>query len=259
MGNFKCGLVSISFRGHTPEEILKEMKKAGLTCIEWGSDVHAPVDDADKIKSVAHLQEQYGISCVAYGTYFRLGVTPIEELPKYIDAAKVLNTDILRLWCGNMGFDEYNQNPDAKKKLFYDAKKAALLAEEAGVTLCLECHNNTYTDEKEGSFEIINEVSSPNFKMYWQPNQFKTLDENLKMAELLAPYTTNIHVFNWVGKENRQREELPLEEATKTWREYLKYFSGEHNLLLEFMPDDRIESLKREADALFEIIGGKNK
>ena len=38
----KLGLVSVSFRGHTPREILEEMKKVGLSCIEWGSDVHAP-------------------------------------------------------------------------------------------------------------------------------------------------------------------------------------------------------------------------
>lgn len=256
MKKYKCGLVSISFRDSTPEEILKAMVDARLTCIEWGSDIHAPCNDAEKLKYVAELQEKYNIECVAYGTYFRLGVTPIDELPAYIEAAKILKTNILRLWCGNLGFDEYNQNTEAKKKLFEDSKAAAKIAEKAGVTLCLECHNNTYTDVKEGSYEIINAVSSPNFKMYWQPNQFKSLDENLKMAELLAPYTTNIHVFNWVGKENFQRDELPLEGAIDTWRKYLSYFTGEHALLLEFMPDNRIESLKREAEALFEIVGG---
>lgn len=259
MGKFNCGLVSISFRDHSPREILEEMKKVGLTCIEWGSDVHAPADDIEKVKAVNALQKEYNISCVAYGTYFRLGVTPIEELQKHIDAAKALDTNILRLWCGNMGYSEYNADPVAKKKLFDDAKKAASLAEKSGVIMCLECHNNTYTDVKEGSFEIINEVNSPNFKMYWQPNQFKTLEENYAMAELLAPYTTNIHVFNWIGKENYQRDKLPLSDAIKTWREYLKFFSGEHNLLLEFMPDDRLESLKYEAEALFEIVGGKKK
>ncbi len=257
MKKFKFGLVSVSFRENSPEEILKAMTDAHLTCIEWGSDVHAPCADVEKLKSIAMLQKNYNIECVAYGTYFRLGVTPIEELSTYIAAAKVLKTDILRLWCGNMGYVEYNQNFEAKEKLFADCKAVAKIAEEAGVTLCLECHNNTYTDVKEGSYEIINAVSSPNFRMYWQPNQFKSLDENLKMAELLAPYTTNLHVFNWKGKENFQRDKLPLEYAIDTWREYLKYFVGSHALLLEFMPDDKITSLKREAEALFEIAGGK--
>ena len=42
---FQAGLVSVSFRDHSPEEILVAMQQAQLTCIEWGSDVHAPCAD----------------------------------------------------------------------------------------------------------------------------------------------------------------------------------------------------------------------
>ena len=44
---YKCGLVSVSFRNNTVEEIVKAVKYAGLSCIEWGSDVHAK--NTDKI------------------------------------------------------------------------------------------------------------------------------------------------------------------------------------------------------------------
>jgi len=40
--SFKFGLCSVSFRKNTPEEILKTMKEAGLSLIEWGADVHPP-------------------------------------------------------------------------------------------------------------------------------------------------------------------------------------------------------------------------
>ena len=33
----ELGLVSVSFREHTPAEILTAMQSAGLTCIEWGN------------------------------------------------------------------------------------------------------------------------------------------------------------------------------------------------------------------------------
>ena len=36
--NHRLGVVSVSFRDRTPEEILKEAKDAGLVCVEWGSD-----------------------------------------------------------------------------------------------------------------------------------------------------------------------------------------------------------------------------
>ena len=78
--SFNLGLCSISFRKNTPQEILTEMKNAGLLYIEWGSDVHAPQKDIKKLTNIANLQKEYNIKCSSYGTYFRIGVTPTEEL-----------------------------------------------------------------------------------------------------------------------------------------------------------------------------------
>ena len=91
-------------------------------------------------------------------------------------------------------------------------------------------------------------MDSQAFRMYWQPNQYRTEEENLNYAKLLAPYTVNIHVFNWKGKEK-----YPLREAKDIWRTYLTCF-GDNALLLEFMPDGRLETLETEAAALREIV-----
>ena len=68
MQAYKLGLVSVSFRQHTPEVILKATKNAGLSYIEWGSDVHAPADDLCRLEEIVRLQRRYGITCSAYGT-----------------------------------------------------------------------------------------------------------------------------------------------------------------------------------------------
>ena len=47
-----------------------------------------------------------------------------------------------------------------------------------------------------------------------------------------------------------------LIEAKEEWQSYLGCFSHPRTLLLEFMPDGKIETLKREADALRKIAGG---
>ena len=237
------GLVSVSFRGHTPQEILEAMKHCGLTLVEWGSDVHCP---PEKAAEIAALTAQYGAQCCAYGTYFRLGVTPTEELQRYIDAAKVLGTGVLRLWCGDKNSEDYGQ--EEKAALFARCKEATALAEQNGVTLCMECHNKTYTNRKEAALELMEAVGSKHFRMYWQPNQFRSREENLAYGALLAPYTVNIHVFNWLGKEK-----YPLRDGVEVWKEYLACFEGGQNLLLEFMPDDRLETLPREVAALKEI------
>ena len=243
----KTGLVSISFRKHTTKEILEACKKAGLSLIEWGSDVHAPVGDIECARELYRLGEEYGVRCASYGTYFRLGVTPISELDSYIETAKALGTDVLRLWCGDKNYEDYS---DAERdELVEVCTRAAKIAENAGVTLCLECHNNTYTNRLCGALYLMERVNSSAFRMYWQPNQYRTLEENLEYAEKIAKYTLHIHVFNWEGDKK-----YPLADGACVWKAYLEKFEGEHALLLEFMPDGEISSLNREAEALRRII-----
>lgn len=242
----KIGLVSVSFRRESPEQILKSMRGCGLSHIEWGSDIHAPQNCPEKLQEIAALQAEFGIKCCAYGTYFRIGVTPAEELETYISAAKILGADVLRLWCGNKGSQKYT---DAEKEtLFATCRALAEIAEKYDVTLCLECHNNTFTDRAEAALSLMQAVGSPHFKMYWQPNQFCSLQENMAYANAIAPYTVNIHVFNW---ENTNR--YPLARGADAWRSYLTLFDRTQTLLLEFMPDDQLDSLPAEANALKEI------
>lgn len=242
--NYNLGICSISFRKNSPEEVLSATKEAGLSVIEWGSDVHCPPERAEEISA---LQNQYGVKCCSYGTYFKIGVTPIEDINKYIVAAKTLGTKVLRLWCGDKNSEDHTESE--KEKLFAACEAAAEIAKAEEVILCMECHNNTYTNRKESALELMMAVNSPHLRMYWQPNQFRSEEENTLYAKLLSPYTVNIHVFNW-----EKKEKYPLKLAKDVWKNYLSCFDKGKNLLLEFMPDDKIESLKTEAEALKEIV-----
>ena len=248
---YQLGLVSISFRQETPETLIKAVKAAGLSCIEWGSDVHAPWNDEEKLQDIVRLQKESGICCSSYGTYFRLGKDDPMEFPGYIRAAKLLGTDILRLWCGTKGSKEYTK--EEREALYADCRKVAAMAEAEGVTLCMECHNGTVTDWKEGALTLMQAVDSPAFRMYWQPNQLRTVEENLAYAKLLAPWTKHIHVFNWNCPNGDPVEKYPLAQAEETWKAYLAQIPGDRALLLEFMPDNRLETLAAEAAALKEI------
>ena len=243
---YQFGLVSVSFRNESVETVIRAAKAAGLDCMEWGSDIHAPCSDDAQLTKIAHLQKEYGISCCSYGTYFRLGVTDLAELPAYIRAAKMLGTNILRLWAGKQSPWAFSEAD--KERLFADSKTAAKLAEQAGVKLCLECHMKTYTETAEAALELLQAVDSPAFEMYWQPNQTRTVEENLENAWLMKDYVNHTHVFQWKFKER-----FSLAEGVQEWKDYLKTFSGDRVLLLEFMPDDKLESLKAEAAILLQI------
>jgi len=245
---YTLGLVSVSFRQHSPKEILEAARAAGLSCIEWGSDVHAPCRDIERLREIAALQKEYGIFCSSYGTYFRFGETSVEELEAYIQAAKILGTNILRLWCGvKSGKDMTNEERDA---LLLACRQATKMADANQVTVCLECHKKTFTENPDDAVWLMQAVNSSHFRMYWQPFQWQNTDQNLENANKIAPYAEHIHVFNWRGEEK-----LSLAEAFSDWQNYLKQFTKPRTLLLEFMPDNEISTLPLEADALKTIIG----
>ncbi len=244
---YKLGLVSISFRSLTVDQIIDLTKEAGLEAIEWGSDVHAPCDDVENLKRIVEKQAEKGLCCSSYGTYFTLGVDDIEGLKKYILAAKVLQTRILRLWCGRKDYQHWTD--EEKTHLIGQAKLAAKMAEEADVILCMECHGGTFVNCVEGALDLMESVDSPHFKMYWQPSSFQDLSVNCEYAERIASYVTHLHVFYWQG-----RVRYSLAEGVNEWRKYLSYFDTDRTLLLEFVPDDKPESLKTEAEALRHLV-----
>ena len=248
----KLGLVSISFRSLAPKEILEAVKAAGLSCVEWGSDVHAPCTDPERIRQIAAMQNEYGISCSSYGTYFRLGVNPPEEIRDYIRAAKLLGTNLLRIWCGDK--NDADMTEEERQRLICDGKAVAAIAEAEGVVICMECHNKTMTDCIEGAERLMSAVNSHAFQMYWQPNQFKSHACNCDYARRIRPYVKVVHVFHWIN-----RDRFPLAEGAALWRDYLSCLDGSLPLLLEFMPDNDPRSLSQEADSLRLILNGMGK
>ena len=246
---YHAGLVSVSFRKLSPKEVIDAAAAAGLKCIEWGSDVHAPCTDLARLEEIAAMQKQAGLYCCSYGTYYRIGVNPVEEIRDYIKAARILGTNILRLWCGDKSSTEFTQ--EDLTAFYAKCRELAKIAEEEKVILCMECHGWTLTDEAEPALKLMQAVDSPAFRMYYQPSQYRTLEENITYAKMLAPYTYHLHVFNWEGDK-----QFPLREGLDDWKAYLACFPEDHALLLEFMPDHRVESLPTEAAALFDLIGG---
>jgi len=240
---FKTGVVSVSFRQLSVDEVIRYTKEAGLSYIEWGSDVHAPYDDPERLAYIAKAQAEAGIVCPSYGTYFKLGVDDVELLHGYSQAARTLGTDILRLWCGNKNYTELTA--EEREFMISECKKAAKIAEEEGVTLCMECHQKSFTNVLEGALDLMRSVDSKAFRMYWQPSTKEGVEYNLEYARGIKDYVDTIHVFYYKdGKKAR------LEEGVSDWEQYLAVFDGDEKLLLEFMPDGSPESLKGEAETL---------
>lgn len=248
---FKSGVVSVSFRPNSVDEIIKAASEAKLTLIEWGSDVHAPAGDVQLSEKIKADSEASGIKTVTYGSYFRVGVTPNEEFPKYLESAKALGASVIRIWAYRSVKATEGEEWD---KVVSDAKEICKMAEPYGIKVCLECHNGSITEDYRTALAFLKDVNHELFGMYWQPNQLKSLEYNIDAAKALAPYVEALHVFHFINNEK-----APLSKGASDWEKYLAIFKdalGEKCIpaYLEFMPDDKIETLGREAATLNALL-----
>ena len=246
------GLVSISFRHSSVPEIIAAAEGAGLSLIEWGGDVHLPPSDTEARARVLALSRAAGISTPTFGSYLKLGTASVSDFPDILSTAEAISVKTVRIWGGTRAVTP--EDTEEWRGLVREARELAEAAEARGITLALECHQGTVTQSADTALRFLSDVASPALKAYWQPNQRLSPTENLRAARLLAPHTVCIHAFNWdrLGR-------YPIAEAAEIWHRYLAEFltaaeGRDIPVLLEFMPDGKIESLCGEAAALKEIL-----
>ena len=261
----KTGLVSISFRKKSIKELIKATKESGLEYIEWGGDVHVPMGKAKLARQVSRLMHGGGLKNASYGSYFGLIYHCDEHFPmpfkKVLKTAKALGAKTVRVWLGwpycgcKKGCNVFICQKHYRKNVAI-TKKLCNEAEKYGLTLSIECHFKTLSDDYHDTLKFLEDVGCDNLRLYWQPNHAKSFEYNLEALKALRPYISNVHVFNW----NEKGEKVPLgdEKGVREWTEYIKVLNDENAeeriFFLEFMPDGELNSLPREAKALKALI-----
>ena len=259
----KTGLVSISFRGKTIKELIKATKESGLEYIEWGGDVHIPMGNVKLARQVRRQMNGAGLKVASYGSYFGIIYHCDEKFPlpfkKVLKTAKALGAKTVRVWLGwprcgcKLGKGVYLCERQFKKNVAI-TKTLCNQAKKFGITLSIECHFATLSDDYHDTLRFLDEVGCDNLKLNWQPNHAKSFEYNIEALKALLPYVTNVHVFNW----NEKAEKFPLIEGREAWDEYFKILNDENSTervcYLEFMPDGEITSLPTEAKSLTTIL-----
>jgi sugar phosphate isomerase/epimerase len=239
----KTGIVSISFRKYTREEILAAASDAGLDAIEWGGDVHVPHGDLAIADEVAVKTKEAGLVTAEYGSYYSIGTSDAALFDDVLASARALGTSVIRVW-PMMGVYSDTLDNETYENAVADAKRICAMAPD--MTIAFECHPRSLTEEYHTALQLLRDVNMPNLKMLWQPNQHRPLEYNLDAIKALLPYIVGVHVFSW-----KRKERLPLEEGEAQWREYISLLSEkELYYMLEFMHDDNIETLHHTADVL---------
>lgn len=251
MGNTK-GLVSISFRSNSVEEIAKAAQSAGLEAIEWGGDVHVPHGDIAAARHAAEISAKYGLKTVHYGSYYKIGYSDPALFGGVLDSARALGAPVIRVWAG-LGIHPDTLSREDYERIVSDAKRICDMSGD--IIVATECHNDTLTERYEYALRFLCDVGRDNFKTFWQPNQHYGFEYDIKAASQLLPYVVGVHVFNWEGEKP---EKYPLAQNPEKWKAYIDILGQkELNYMLEFMPDDNIKSLPRESESLDRILRGE--
>ncbi|TXK83967.1 sugar phosphate isomerase/epimerase [Paenibacillus sp. N3.4] len=249
------GLVSVTFREKTVEEILQISISCGLEAIEWSENIHVFPGDEEGANQLYRKTIESGIQIAAYGSYFRLleNERPAEVFLQSLISAKALHAPIIRVWAGVRSSSEVSTV--YRNRLTEEAIQIASLAEREGIQVALEWHRGTLTDNNESAMLLLDEVNHPNLFCLWQPTEGLSMNERCAGLHELAvrKKLLNLHTYYW--KEGRR---MPFSEGMHEWRQYLAQIDDHENryALLEFVKDDNVEQLMSDALALKQLLKG---
>jgi sugar phosphate isomerase/epimerase len=248
MSTIKPGLVSITFRQKSPQEIIRLCQETNLQGIEWGGDVHVPHGDVKAARQVRRWCEDAGLQIAAYGSYYRTGH---EETPfqKVLETAQELGAPLIRVWAGKIDAQ------DADEKYFWNvvnqSQQMGNLAKAMNIKLAYEFHGKTLNNSAAASKVLFDAIDHPAWQTLWQPLSIETIPQEESLQSVL-PRLANLHVYHWENSNNR----FPLADGFAEWQ---KYFSiADNNIprwaLLEFVKDDDPANLRQDAAVLNQLL-----
>ncbi len=242
------GLVSITFRKLSPEEIIALCEKAEVQCIEWGGDVHVPPGDAARAREVGRLTREAGLEVAAYGSYYRLGPDQPGKFEAVMASAAALGAPTIRVWAGNKGAHE--TEVDERCEIIADALRVADIAARHGITICLEYHAGTLTDQRESARALLGELAHPNIEFLWQPTNGAPVDECARRLLEMLPRLRNVHVFHWWPTAAERHSLADGEVAWRSYIEIVRESGRDADFLLEFVRNDDPQQFLADAATL---------
>lgn len=247
----KAGLVSITFRKHSPDALIELCGRAGVEAIEWGGDVHVPHGDVETARRVGEATRAAGLEVACYGSYYRSLDSEENGLSfeSVLDAALALGAPRIRVWAGQGSPEAFSD--ERRAAITGNLRDIAERAEAKGVRICLEYHRNTLTETTASTVRLLEEVGHPNLRTLWQPTIGLTHAQALESLRAVSPWLEYFHVYSWGGTPG-EVERYALAAGEMRWLDYLraapKGTAG--YALIEFVKGDTLEQFIEDARVL---------
>lgn len=253
---FRTGLVSVSFRSRTPRQVLDLAIQAQLEGIEWGGDIHVPPSDTASAKRVGLMTREAGLAVVCYGSYYRCDSDAEVKFEDVLNAARHLETPTIRVWAGRKGSVAATKADYAQVRA--ELVRLADMAAPHGITIATEYHSGTLTDTQESCARLHAGLDRANLKTLWQPLCRSVGNDevasNVRTLQAVLDNLQHVHVYEWKATEGKQRPASL--SGSEQWPHYLRTLQSRAKdcwLLLEFLPEESLESLQQEAAALRDL------
>lgn len=249
-----AGLCSVTLRALPTDAVLRAAVAAGLSCVEWGGDVHVPPGDTGTAAAVGEATRAAGLRVASYGSYHR-ALDPA-EFDGVLASAVALGAPRIRVWAGTTGSARATRAD--RDRVAAGCADAVRRAGAAGIEIGLEWHGGTLTDTPASAAALLaavdDLVGSPTLTTYWQPPLDTPDDEALAGLATVLDRVGAVHAFSWWPGTTRN----PLRSRKKLWDMVFGVLGGTeraHDVLLEFVPDDDPDGLPAEAGTLLHWLG----
>ena len=255
MTEFVPGLVSVTFRQKTPEEVIVLAAQAGAIWLEWGGDIHVPPGDLAGAHTVGAMTREAGLVNAAYGSYYRVGAPPSPEndFAQTLASAKALGAPVIRVWAGQKSSADVGEAE--RGAILRDSQRICDMADMEDITVATEFHGGTLTDTVESTLKFIAETDRPNLRTLWQPLDSATPARRRWELEQLAPWLAHLHVYH--GQPGNPG---PLALGEAEWSACLKALmplDRPIGMLLEFVQEAVPEQFLADAAVLRGWLDGR--
>ena len=244
MNYFKLGLCSVTFRNKTAGEVVDLAKKAGISFIEWGGDVH--VKTLDEAKKVKALCDKTDIRISSYGSYFNSAVFDESKWIDTCEIAKEMGAESIRIWLGKKNSQVTSE--DEYSLLLENTKKMCDMAAEYDLIVCPECHDNTFNNNTDAILRFIRDLQRDNFRTYFQSRYFR-MEYDLDRIDRTYPYIKDVHVsYRDLKREQlfRKKDKNYLDTLLKKFKE--KAFCG--IVMIEFVSGNNEKNFFKDTETL---------
>lgn len=244
----QVSFTSVTFRKYTAEEIIELACRNGISQIELGGDVHLPPGDAVRAAGLRGEARSKGVGVLSYGSYYML----LENMDfgPVLESAVTVGAQGIRIWAGSPRRGRADCDAAEFARAVDELRRVCRAAQPHGLTIHLEKHRWTLTQDPERALKLIEAAAMPNLKIYWQPNPELDMAENERAIRLLLPHISHVHTFSWSGKNER----LPLAALESDWRQYIRLL-GPRTYILEFVQGDDEAQFIQDVAALRKWIG----